>query len=120
MKSTEVRNNYLAQFTHFREQLFDDSNNESIAFNELRTMLEKSMSDLPEKCQEVFRMSRSTFEHSRNCPAIEYFAQNCRKPFDKSPQTSSRRFRRFLDFDNRIWNNGIEVDGLSSKLRNNH
>jgi RNA polymerase sigma-70 factor (ECF subfamily) len=42
MKSTEVRNNYLAQFTHFREQLFDDSNNESIAFNELRMMLEKA------------------------------------------------------------------------------
>ncbi|MDI9861968.1 RNA polymerase sigma-70 factor [Flectobacillus rhizosphaerae] len=58
MKSAEVRNNYLAQFSHFRDQLFDDSNNESIAFNELRMMLEKSMSDLPEKCQEVFRMSR--------------------------------------------------------------
>ena len=48
----------MAQFSHFRDQLFDDSNNESIAFNELRMMLEKSMSDLPEKCQEVFRMSR--------------------------------------------------------------
>ncbi len=58
IKSTRVRSSYLEHFLHFREQLFDDSNNEHIAVNDLRAMLEKSMADLPEKCQEVFRLSR--------------------------------------------------------------
>ncbi|WP_052353895.1 redoxin domain-containing protein [Flectobacillus major] len=57
IKSTWVRSSDLEHFLHFREQLFDDSNNEHIAVNDLRAMLEKSMADLPEKCQEVFRLS---------------------------------------------------------------
>jgi ferric-dicitrate binding protein FerR (iron transport regulator) len=52
--------------------------------------------------REVNLIGEALFEYSRNCPTIEYFAQNCRKPFDKSPQTSSRRFRRFPDFDDCI------------------
>lgn len=58
MKSTQVRNSYIDSFNHFREHLFDDSTNEQMALTDLKMMLEKSISELPDKCQEVFRLSR--------------------------------------------------------------
>ncbi len=59
IKSTQVRNNYIDSFNHFRDALFDDSTNEQMALNDLKMMLEKSITELPEKCQEVFRLSRT-------------------------------------------------------------
>lgn len=58
MKSTQVRNSYIDSFNHFRDALFDDSTNEQMALNDLKMMLEKSIEELPDKCQEVFRLSR--------------------------------------------------------------
>lgn len=59
VKSERVRSAYAESFMKFRDSLFDDSTNEQMNLNDLKLLVEKSIEELPEKCREVFRMSRS-------------------------------------------------------------
>lgn len=58
IKSDQVRKTYASQFSQQPEKLTDNSNEENIAAADLRDNMEKEISRLPEKCQQVFRMSR--------------------------------------------------------------
>lgn len=55
LKSDRIRKGYLSQLP---EQQSDNSNEEHIAATDLKNTMEKEVSRLPEKCQQVFRMSR--------------------------------------------------------------
>jgi RNA polymerase sigma-70 factor (ECF subfamily) len=58
IKSDQVRKAYASSFSLHREKLADNSNEENIAATDLKDAVEKEISRLPEKCQQVFRMSR--------------------------------------------------------------
>jgi len=55
LRSDQVRRKYASQAA---VQQADNSNEENIAANDLKNTMEKEISRLPEKCQQVFRMSR--------------------------------------------------------------
>ncbi|WP_142683074.1 RNA polymerase sigma-70 factor [Chitinophaga polysaccharea] len=56
LKSDRIRRIYISNLTP--EQQSDNSNEEHIAATDLKNTMEKEVSRLPEKCQQVFRMSR--------------------------------------------------------------
>jgi len=58
LKSDQVRRRYASQAATDKTQLSDNSNEENIAATDLKNSIEKEISRLPEKCQQVFRMSR--------------------------------------------------------------
>jgi len=58
IKSDQVRKTYASHFSLQTAKLTDNSNEENIAASDLRDAVEKEISRLPEKCQQVFRMSR--------------------------------------------------------------
>ncbi len=57
LKADHVRRNYVSQVVD-KGALTDNSNEENIAASDLKNTMEKEISRLPEKCQQVFRMSR--------------------------------------------------------------
>jgi RNA polymerase sigma-70 factor (ECF subfamily) len=59
MKADKVRKTYAATFSRYNDQLQDNSNVEYITYADLANAVEKEVSRLPEKCQQVFRMSRN-------------------------------------------------------------
>lgn len=62
MRSESVRNKYAAEFSLFAQKYRDNSLEESMDLNDLHRVLEDKISELPDKCQTAFRMSR--FEHA--------------------------------------------------------
>lgn len=58
LKSDRIRKTYIHQFAQLPEQRSDNSNEENMAATDLKNTMEKEVSRLPEKCQQVFRMSR--------------------------------------------------------------
>jgi RNA polymerase sigma-70 factor, Bacteroides expansion family 1 len=58
IKSDQVRRTYASYFSLQTGKMSDNSNEEHIAASDLRDAVEKEISRLPEKCQQVFRMSR--------------------------------------------------------------
>lgn len=56
LKSDRIRRIYISNLAP--EQQSDNSNEEHIAATDLKNTMEKEVSRLPEKCQQVFRMSR--------------------------------------------------------------
>ncbi|SFO19121.1 RNA polymerase sigma-70 factor, ECF subfamily [Chitinophaga sp. YR627] len=59
MKADKVRKTYAGAFSRYNDQLQDNSNEEYITYADLANAVEKEVSRLPEKCQQVFRMSRN-------------------------------------------------------------
>jgi RNA polymerase sigma-70 factor (ECF subfamily) len=58
IRNCKTRKTYATDFFEYREQLSDNSNEEKIEASNLRQAMEKEISRLPEKCQQIFRMSR--------------------------------------------------------------
>lgn len=58
IKSDRIRKTYAHQFAQYPEKMSDNSNEENMAATDLKNRMEKEVSRLPEKCQQVFRMSR--------------------------------------------------------------
>lgn len=58
MKADKVRRTYANSFIRYEEQWQDNSNQEHIDCADLANAVEKEVARLPEKCQQVFRMSR--------------------------------------------------------------
>ncbi|KAA2243200.1 RNA polymerase sigma-70 factor [Chitinophaga agrisoli] len=58
LKADHVRRNYVSRAAVDKGALTDNSNEEHIAAADLKNTMEKEISRLPEKCQQVFRMSR--------------------------------------------------------------
>lgn len=57
IKADKVRRTYASHFYRY-EQKMDNSNQENIEVTDLKNAVEKEVARLPEKCQQVFRMSR--------------------------------------------------------------
>ncbi|MFY0255236.1 RNA polymerase sigma factor [Chitinophaga sp. 30R24] len=58
IKSDRIRKAYISHIAHHPEEQADNSNEENIAATDLKNAMEKEMARLPEKCRQVFRMSR--------------------------------------------------------------
>lgn len=50
---------YAESYSAFRLGLVDNSNEESINLNNLKNTIETEVAKLPEKCQQIFRLSRN-------------------------------------------------------------
>jgi len=59
IKADKVRKTYASSFASYNAPSQDNSGEEHVAFADLANALEKEVSRLPEKCQQVFRMSRN-------------------------------------------------------------
>ncbi len=59
IRSKKVRAAFVDTFSAFENNLIDNSNEESIYFSDLKQRIESEVSKLPEKCQQIFRMSRN-------------------------------------------------------------
>lgn len=59
IKADKVRKTYASLFARYNEATQDNSNEESVAVADLANAVEKEVARLPEKCQQVFRMSRN-------------------------------------------------------------
>lgn len=59
IRSEKVRKNYADSYTAFGKMVYDNSNEEHIDLTDLKTRIEKEVSKLPEKCQQIFRLSRN-------------------------------------------------------------
>jgi RNA polymerase sigma-70 factor (ECF subfamily) len=62
IRSERVRRRYLAHFTQFARQYFDNSSEELMDLKDLHENIENTISQLPEKCRTVFRLSRMEHE----------------------------------------------------------
>ena len=59
IKADKIRRTYASQFSLFEGKITDNSNEQYVAYADLINAVEKEVSRLPEKCQQVFRMSRN-------------------------------------------------------------
>jgi RNA polymerase sigma-70 factor (family 1) len=57
IKAASIRQNYTQHFLR-SEKITDNSNEEQVNANDLKKTMDKAVAMLPEKCQQVFRMSR--------------------------------------------------------------
>lgn len=62
MRSEQVRKRYAAEFTRFAQERYDNSVQEQLDVVDLQVIVETKISELPDKCQAAFRMSR--MEHT--------------------------------------------------------
>jgi RNA polymerase sigma factor (sigma-70 family) len=66
MRSEKVKRDYASSYTSFIEKSFDNSNEEHIHLSDLTSLIEKEVSKLPQKCQEIFRLSRNEHQSIKN------------------------------------------------------
>lgn len=66
IKSEKLKRNYAASYGDFKKILFDNSNEENIHLADLKNLVENEVSKLPEKCQQIFRMSRNEHHSIKN------------------------------------------------------
>jgi RNA polymerase sigma-70 factor (family 1) len=59
IRSEKVRKNYADSFTAFGKVDYDNSNEEHTDLSDLKTRIEREVAKLPEKCQQIFRLSRN-------------------------------------------------------------
>jgi RNA polymerase sigma-70 factor (family 1) len=64
IKASKVRRTYATHF--YRYEMMDNSNEENIELSDLTNAVEKEVARLPEKCQQVFRMSRNEHKSIRD------------------------------------------------------
>jgi RNA polymerase sigma-70 factor (family 1) len=58
IRSKKVRTDYASSYAAFENTLVDNSNEENIRVYDLKKHIEIEVSKLPDKCQQIFRMSR--------------------------------------------------------------
>lgn len=66
IRSEKVKRDYAASYTSFTKKAFDNSNEEHIHLSDLKGMVEKEVSKLPDKCQQIFRLSRNEHQSIKN------------------------------------------------------
>ncbi len=59
IRSEKVKKEYAASYIAFKKASFDNSNEENIDLSDLKNLVENEVSKLPEKCQQIFRLSRN-------------------------------------------------------------
>lgn len=59
IRAAKVRTNYAAGFAWFESTMVDNSNEENIHFSDLKRHIEVETAKLPEKCRQIFQMSRN-------------------------------------------------------------
>jgi len=59
IRAVKVRNNYAEGFAWFESTKVDNSNEENIHFSDLKRHIEAETAKLPEKCRQIFQMSRN-------------------------------------------------------------
>jgi RNA polymerase sigma-70 factor (family 1) len=62
IRSSRIQEKYIQHFTHFVAGRMDYSTEEIIDLSDLQHSIEQSISQLPDKCQTAFRMSRMEHE----------------------------------------------------------
>ncbi|RYY07774.1 MAG: RNA polymerase sigma-70 factor [Sphingobacteriaceae bacterium] len=58
IRSKKIRTDYAASYVAFETATVDNSNEENIQVYDLKKHIEIEVSKLPDKCQQIFRMSR--------------------------------------------------------------
>jgi len=58
VRSELVRKKYAAEFARFAQEAYDNSVQEQLDADDLQAMVQIRMTELPDKCQVAFRMSR--------------------------------------------------------------
>jgi len=66
IRSEKVKRNYAANYSAFHKISFDNSNEEHIHLSDLAGIIEKEVAKLPEKCQQIFRLSRNEHQSIKN------------------------------------------------------
>lgn len=66
IKSEKVKKDYAANYVAFKRLSHDNSNEESIHLSDLKDLIENEVSKLPEKCQQIFRLSRNEHQSIKN------------------------------------------------------
>ncbi|QQT27243.1 RNA polymerase sigma-70 factor [Sphingobacterium spiritivorum] len=75
----------------------DDSTQEWLAFLDLKEILNKSISELPEKCQLVFRMSREQYMSQKDiAAALNISEKTVEAHLGKAIKTLRQKLNRFL------------------------
>lgn len=59
IRSEKVKRDYASSYSSFKKATVDNSNEENIHLSDLKGVIEKEVSKLPEKCQQIFRLSRN-------------------------------------------------------------
>ena len=62
IRSYRVRKKYAADFALFAVERIDNSSEELLELKDLQHTIDERISELPEKCQTAFRMSRMEYE----------------------------------------------------------
>lgn len=58
IRTSQVRQHYARHFSQFLESTADSSGEEDIEAKDLKAAMDKEVEKLPEKCRQIFRMSR--------------------------------------------------------------
>ncbi|WP_176851985.1 RNA polymerase sigma-70 factor [Mucilaginibacter sp. OK268] len=66
IKSEKVKRHYAESYSNFEKIFFDNSNEENIYLSDLKLKVEKEVSKLPEKCQQIYRLSRDKHQSIKN------------------------------------------------------
>jgi len=66
IRSEKVRKNYADSYAAFENNLVDNSNEENIYISDLKKRIEVEVSKLPDRCQQIFRMSRNEYQSIKN------------------------------------------------------
>lgn len=59
IRTEKLYSQYAANYFVFQQNWVDNSNEESINLNNLKNTIETEVAKLPEKCQQIFRLSRN-------------------------------------------------------------
>lgn len=70
IRSEKVRSSYALSYAIFTKRLVDNSNEENIHLSDLKFRLENEVSKLPEKCQQIFRLSRNSQQPVRTIASL--------------------------------------------------
>jgi RNA polymerase sigma-70 factor (family 1) len=66
IRSEKVKREYAASYAEFKKRSFDNSIEENIHLLDLKGLIENEVSKLPEKCQQIFRLSRNEHQSIKN------------------------------------------------------
>lgn len=66
IRSEKVKRDYASSYASFTKPAVDNSNEESIHLSDLKGIIENEVAKLPEKCQQIFRLSRNEHQSIKN------------------------------------------------------
>lgn len=62
IRSKKIQDKYVNHFTHYMSRSYDYATDEMVNLSDLEKAIERSISQLPEKCQTIFWLSRMEHE----------------------------------------------------------